>query len=593
MRRFSITDKLIIASLLISVVTIIIVASYSYFNAKQAILDRSFHQLNSVRVIKTNLIEKFFSDCVKEVKLANSSQDIKHIVSLLNSGLIYENSETPFFNSPFIEELSKDYYSNIVIVGSNKDILYAKDTDSNSDFSLAYLNALWNNTIKVDGAFIQDYIVADGVANKPITISSAIKNSEGIIVGMLVFEIKPESIDNIMLNEDPANGLGNSGETYLVGYDSLMRSSSRFQTESVLKTKVSIVDYDSSFYDISRTKVLKDYRGVKVLSTGSRIKIPFLKWVLFSEIDYKEVVKPISKIRYEIIFISIFIFAIVLFVVILLSKKITSPIEKLIIASHEVGSGNLEVKVDNASDDEIGELSETFNRMVDKLKEQAEALEVEKINSIKSLFSGQEAERQRLSRELHDGLGQLLIGLKLKYESCLNKSVVKPSNFANLALLFDQTIEETRRISNNLMPAALSEFGLSTAIRNICNDISEITDTFVSFNTKGSSKNIDTEIKIYLFRIIQEALTNIIKHSQAKRADISISYEKDFIFVSIEDDGIGFEKFSANSKKSNGLNNIRDRISLLSGSYNIETAKAKGTKITIEIPNKQRDNGKN
>jgi len=84
-----------------------------------------------------------------------------------------------------------------------------------------------NNTIKVNEAFIQDYIVVDGIANKPITISSAIRDNEGATIGMLVFEIKPESIDNIMLNEDPANGLGNSGETYLVGSDSLMRSSSR------------------------------------------------------------------------------------------------------------------------------------------------------------------------------------------------------------------------------------------------------------------------------------------------------------------------------------------------------------------------------
>ncbi len=586
MRRFSITDKLIIASLLISVVTIIIVASYSYFNAKTAILDRSFHQLNSVRVIKTNLIEKFFSDCAKEVELAKSSLDIKNIVELINSNTLTELAKNDFINSPFIQELSKDYYSNIIIIGRNKLLLFAKSTNAKNKTSLLNNSTFWDNTIKANNVYIQDYVIVDSNKYQPVTISSAIKNSHDSILGIIIFEIEPESIDKIMLNEDPANGLGNSGETYLVGYDSLMRSSSRFQKQSVLQTKVNIINYDSSFYDISRTQVIDDYRDIKVLSTSSRINIPFLKWVLLSEIDYKEVVKPINKIRNEITFISIFIFTIVLLVVILLSKKITSPIERLIIASHEVGSGNLEVKINNSSDDEIGELSETFNKMVEKLKEQTKALEAERAKSIKSLFSGQEVERQRLSRELHDGLGQLLIGLKLKYESCLNKSEIKPSNYTNLGLLFDQTIEETRRISNNLMPAALSEFGLSTAVRNICNDISEVTNINITFNTNGSSKNIEAETKIYLFRIIQEALTNILKHSMAKSANISINYEKENIFVEINDDGVGFENNNIKSRKSNGLNNINDRIALLEGNCKINTQKGKGTKITIEIPNK-------
>jgi len=592
MRRFSITDKLIIASLLISVVTIIIVASFSYYNAKEAILDRSFHQLNSVRVIKTNLIEKFFSDCVKEVELAKSSQDIKYLVELLNTDKLSNSAKTDFLNSPFINELSKGYYSNIIIRASNGNWLSVNKLSENN-FPFEEDKLLWDRTIENDEVYIQDYIPFNGITYKPITISADIIGAGDDVLGIIIFEIKPESIDEIMLNEDPANGLGNSGETYLVGPDSLMRSSSRFQHISVLKTKVNIVNYNSSFYDIPRTEVINDYRNIKVLSTSSRINIPFLRWILLSEIDYKEVVKPINKIRNEIIFISIFIFAIVLLVVILLSKKITSPIEKLIIASHEVGSGNLDVKVDNSSDDEIGELSDTFNKMVDQLREQTMALEAEKINSIKSLFSGQEVERQRLSRELHDGLGQLLIGLKLKYESCLNKSAIKPNDFTDLGLLFDQTIEETRRISNNLMPAALSEFGLSTAIRNICNDISEITNIYVSFNTNGSSKNIDTEIKIYLFRIIQEALTNILKHSKAKVASISINYEEESTFVVIYDDGVGFEKIANGSKNSNGLNNIRDRISLINGVCNIETGNNIGTKITIEIPNKNNNNGKN
>ena len=584
MRRFSITDKLIIASLLISVVTIIIVASYSYYNAKDAILDRSFHQLNSVRVIKTNLIEKFFSDCTKEVQLVKSSKDINQLVKQINDNKLPDDSINICTYSEFFGELSKDYYSKIVIIGKNKHLFFINNSNNSNKVSSFYIDTLWNKTIEKEDVYIRDYYRIDSGRYKNITISSAIKDTDGAILGIIVFEIRPKAIDMIMLNEDPTNGLGNSGETYLVGYDFLMRSSSRFQKESVLKTKVNTLAVDSVFAGMSGTKVINDYRNIVVLSSYSKINIPSLNWVLLSEIDYKEVLKPIYKIRNEIEFISIFIFTIVLFVVILLSRKLTSPIEKLILASKEVGLGNLDVKIDNFSDDEIGELSVTFNQMVDKLKAQAKDLEAEKENSIKSLFNGQEVERQRLSRELHDSLGQLLIGLKLKYESCVNKSKIKAESFTHLGLLFDQTIEETRRISNNLMPAALSEFGLSTAVRNICNDISEITDINVVYNTSGSSKNIDTEIKIYLFRIIQEALTNILKHSEAINAVININYYKESIFVDIFDNGIGFEKQMLKSKNSNGLNNIKDRISLLKGSCVIDSNKGKGTKISIEIP---------
>jgi len=588
MRRFSITDKLIIASLLISVVTIIIVASYSFYKAKKVLLDRSFHQLNSVRVIKTNLIEKFFSDCQKEVFLAKSSMDVKQLTQWIdgNSGNAMLNStrqDTQFIKSPFISELSKDYYSRIYIIGRNHKVFFIKPNNKLKPVDSMAIAHLWQQITKTDSVFIQDYSI-DSHSNQNLNLSAFIRDELHKVIGIIVFDIKPQAIDRIMLNEDQENGLGKSGETYLVGPDYLMRSSSRFQDSSVLRTRVQTLAVDSAFANLSGTRVIKDYRGVDVLSSYARIHIPNLNWVLLSEIDYKEVLKPVFRTRNEIVIVSIFIFTIVLLVVIILSKRITRPIQKLISAAHKVGQGDLDVKIQNKLNDEIGELIDTFNQMVEQLKAQAHDLELEKQKSLKSLFDGQEVERQRLSRELHDSLGQFLIGLKLKYESCLSKPMKQSEEFQSMGVLFDQTIEEARRISNNLMPAALSEFGLTTAVRNICNSISDIADVDIQFTSKGSGKDLNIEVEIYIFRIIQEALTNILKHAQAKNAWVSIGFEKERIFVVIGDDGKGFDKNTTISANSNGLNNIKDRVLLLNGELIVNSVIGKGSSLEISIP---------
>lgn len=586
MRKFSITDKLIIAAFLISVVILFIVASFSFYNAKNAILDRSFDQLNSVRVIKTNLIEKFFFNVTNEIQLAKSSSDIQGLANQINqlsnpSNSYRINDGLSGFNNPFVKEISRAY-NHVYIIGTNKYIYSIKAKADNKE--TVDFDYVWKNTLQSESVYIQDFKKTDSLNPAYLTISTKIADASNKTIGIIVFEILSNAIDSVMLNSEPSNGLGSSGESYLVGPDYLMRSSSRFQTNSILNTYVKTEAVDLAYANQTGTKVIKDYRGFEVLSSYSKINLPNLNWVLLAEIDYKEVTIPIYKIRTEIIFISIFIFLIVLIVVIVFSRRITLPIQKLNQAAQAVGAGSLDVKIQSDSNDEIGELGRTFNQMIGKLKLQTAELEIEKLKSLRSLIDGQEWERQRLSRELHDSLGQLLIGLKLKYESCLNQSGIKANNFTELGLLFDQTIEETRRISNNLMPAALSEFGLTPAIRNICNEISESTDIQIQFQVEGSGKMLDLEVKTYLFRIVQESLTNIIKHSKAKNASLKMVFKEHLISISIEDDGIGFDQTKTKPLKSNGLNNIHERVSLLSGKFYIKSVPSKGTKIKIEIP---------
>lgn len=588
MSKFSITDKLVIASLFLSIVTITIVASYSFYNGKNAVLERTFNQLNSVRVIKSNSLEKFFTSCFSEISLVKYSSDIQIIISQINeienkSGYNNISSKQLGGTSPFFNEISNKHFGNIFIIGSNKLVYYIKKYNN---LRLNY-DYLWNKTVVEHNIFISDLVKQDSLSQPVITISTKITNSSGEIIGIIVFEILSNSIDKIMLESNSSAGLGTTGESYLIGSDYLMRSSSRFHSNSILNTLVKTQSVDSAINNYTGTNIIYDYRGIRVLSSYSKLNLPYLDWVILAEIDYKEVTIPIYKIRNEIIFISIFIFLIVLVVIMILSRRITIPIQKLNQAALEIGKGNLDIELKTNLNDEIGELTETFNKMTVKLKKQSEELVKEKNKSLSSLFDGQESERQRVSRELHDSLGQLLIGLKLKYESCLNQAQFSTDSkicFVDLSLLFDKTIDETRRISNNLMPAALSEFGLLSAIRNLCNEISDATDLKIQFQTNGSDKTVNLRIKIYIYRIIQEAISNIVKHSQAENAEINIIFDIHQIFIDINDDGIGFDYFNIRKENSNGLNNIKDRTYLLSGNLIVKSKESKGTQISITIP---------
>ena len=585
LKKFSISDKLIITSLLTSILTISIIASYSFFNAKDAILERTFNQLTSVRVVKTNLVKEFFNNRFNELKLVRVSSDVQQLVKKINSldsstNYTFIKDSLICINNIFIKEIAKDYYESIQIVGKNKKIFSIKSANCNNPIDY---QKIWKTINNNDSVFIND-LQKDKNNNAYFTLYSNIKNQKNQTIGYIICKIPISAINTIMLEKGPSNGLGNSGESYLVGKDFLMRSASRFQKNSVLKTTVSTQAIKFAIKDSTGNAIINDYRNIPVLSSYSQLNIQNLHWFILAEIDYKEVVIPIYKIRNEIIFISIFIFLIILVIIIIFSKKITSPLQNLNQAAQEIGTGNLNINIPVYSDDEIGKLTNTFNQMVEKLRRQKEELKIEKDKNLRSLIDGQELERQRLSIELHDSLGQLLIGLKLKYEHCRNQFNINDDFSNDLSLLFDKTIEETRRISNNLMPAALSEFGLITAVRNIGNIITELTNIQFHISVEGDSQLQNDDYQIYIFRIIQEGLTNIVKHAEAKKASLELFFNKNQIKIIIQDNGIGFNKNEIDILNSKGLSNIKNRILLLSGELNIQSEKGKGTIITAQIP---------
>jgi signal transduction histidine kinase len=196
-----------------------------------------------------------------------------------------------------------------------------------------------------------------------------------------------------------------------------------------------------------------------------------------------------------------------------------------------------------------------------------------------------ETERSRLAKDLHDGVGGLLSGIKLTLNSVAVNVPEKNTllfNKANNQL--DNAIREMRRVAHNMMPEALLKFGLGEAIHDFCDGINESNLVKMKYTQIGSLESLDKSTEIVLYRIIQELTNNALKHSGAKNIFIQINKHPKGFTITIEDDGKGFDT-AGTAGGGQGLKNVQSRINYLKGSYDIKSEKGNGTSINIEIPN--------
>jgi signal transduction histidine kinase len=209
--------------------------------------------------------------------------------------------------------------------------------------------------------------------------------------------------------------------------------------------------------------------------------------------------------------------------------------------------------------------------------------------STAALIQGQEEERKRISRELHDGLGQMLTGLKLLSEGIKSSDLLPEKEqrlFKDLKNLVLDTIQETRSISNNLMPAVLSDFGIESALRDLTDQYAKNSEAELSFHSNLNGKRFDKNYETGIYRIAQEALHNAIKHSQADAIYMEILLKNNYLELMIEDNGIGFKKTRGKKPKngaSQGLSNIQERARLMNAQVEIISGVGEGTKIWLSL----------
>lgn len=205
----------------------------------------------------------------------------------------------------------------------------------------------------------------------------------------------------------------------------------------------------------------------------------------------------------------------------------------------------------------------------------------------RAVLEAEEKERQRIAKDLHDGVGQIMSAAKMNLSSFENEfKFLEPhqkEKFEKIISLVDESCKEVRTVSHNMMPNALLKAGLSAAIREFIDKI----DTKVlkiDLYSEGLNERLDSNLETVLYRVIQECVNNVIKHSGANHLDISLIKDKDGISATIEDNGKGFDARESKAFEGLGLKNIRTRIEYLKGTVDFDSTPGKGTLVAIHVP---------
>lgn len=228
-----------------------------------------------------------------------------------------------------------------------------------------------------------------------------------------------------------------------------------------------------------------------------------------------------------------------------------------------------------------------------RILEQNELLHAQRIQELEKehrlvamqlVLKGQEEERSRLARDLHDGVGGLLSGVKLSLSTMkgnvfLSEESVQSVN--NVLTQLDRSIAELRRVSHNMMPEALIKYGLKEALENYCENINLSGTIKIQMQTYGMESRMEQNTEIILYRIVQELLNNIIKHAGAKNALVQLAREEERFSLTVEDDGVGFYPDKVDVGSSAGLANIKARVEYLDGTIDIQSTPGEGTSVNI------------
>lgn len=308
--------------------------------------------------------------------------------------------------------------------------------------------------------------------------------------------------------------------------------------------------------------------------------------------------KAVMTMVWSFVATALFVSVVGIVAAVILTRVLTRPIQELVTLTQKVAKGNLSVQGTVRSEDEIGVLTQAFNKMTQSLgenhREREELLiklkekEAMRIQLLEKLMIAQEEERKRISRELHDETSQALTSLMVSLKVLESEASICSvgERLQEMRQVVSQTLDEVHHMARELRPSVLDDMGLIPALERYVRDYEQKYGIEVDFHTTGfDGQRVSAQAEVALYRIIQEALTNVAKYAQAQSVSVLLDWRENWVTAIVEDNGIGFDPRNVTSSPSHGLGlfGMQERASLLGGSLKIESQLGAGTTVFIKI----------
>ena len=655
----SLKTKLQLSFLSFGLLCVALTGWQSYEYARSSLESLTFDRLTSIRDTKKRQIETYFH------------QTRNHIIALAEDRMTVEAMKefalsfhrdlpgTPFGDKapgprfratdaryhPLLSNIAERFgYQDIFLVdAATGNIVYSvarrKDFATSlisgpyrsSSIATAFRSA--RDSTGADFVRFVDFAPYEPTSLKPAAFVASSIHDGSSRVGVLIVQMSIDEINNVMTSNRhwQQEGLGRTGETYIVGDDFKMRNDSRFfiqdpagyiarlrragadstfvgqiqaRSTSLLLQEVRTIASREALDGVTDTRLIDDYRGVPVLSSFTPLAIHDVHWVMLSEIDASEAFHPVFELRERLIFLSLVLLLGAVTVGFAISRTISGPILSLAKDAEALGKGDLSHRARIHGKDEIGTLALTFYRMAGSIMEKTGRMHAEiserkraedrlkasreQLRSLSThLQSVREDERRGVAREIHDELGQALTTLKL--DLSLLRDEIGPDateaerRISSMVQICDATIRSVKRIITELRPRLLDDLGLTAAIEWLSEEFERRTGITCRISIIPNEILLDPERSTAIFRIFQETLTNIARHSGATRIDVLLRRVEENITLEVRDNGCGISDQQTRDSRSFGLIGMRERAKYFGGDLTIAGIPHTGTVVTVTL----------
>jgi signal transduction histidine kinase len=444
---------------------------------------------------------------------------------------------------------------------------------------------------------ISDVFTIEPSGEKVISMVTTLRNIEGRIVGLVGGEIDPTR--DTLMEVTQLVQLGETKYIDVIDRNGVVLASS--DPQRILKN-----DEENTSQGGAEVTVLAP------LSTAP--------WSVAVKQSEEEALAPVRTMEQRFIIFGLSALVVALLLSWGMARSLVKPIGQLTVAAKRISRGDLSHPIPQRGSDEISELSRSFDTMRIELKKSVEEIqewnrelevrvqektrqledsfrEIERKEAsrgeiLRKLLSAQEEERRRIARELHDETSQSLAGVVMRLEAAAaipteNADRIK-DKLIDAKSLASRTIDNVHKIIFDLRPSVLDDLGLVSALRWYAQNRLGSLDIKLRVEVSGEERGVPSQVEIALFRVVQEAITNIVKHAEAQNVVLSLEFKDSAISIEVEDDGKGFDaeavSLEADKARGLGLLGMRERITLLGGKFHIESEPDSGTRLAIEVP---------